>query len=346
MLSIRWSYLILSIPALHSNAQATVTDHYTMQVDSVQSTVIYGLDTSLGPCTLSTGTSGHLSGDAVVVMHSGTYPISDCQLDGGNCGCQPDMIGIIPNSIPGLPPLLEVHMTGLVVSSHSTPCSCDSAGNFLADTNCVITDGLLEVSMSGGAFINVPCVGTVSDTTRSHGQLWIDGTGIHMTREFDNALDVNVLPLALVLHFGIAGTLRADMNYPPPTHFCPATANSTGVPAHIDFVGTTSVSRNDGQVFVSNCPPNKTGLCFVGDAQGQVPFGNGFRCATGQLLRVCTIHVGAGGSALAGYDLAAPQLAGNLVAGSTWNFQFMVRDPAAGGAAFNASDAMTIEFVP
>ena len=42
----------------------------------------------------------------------------------------------------------------------------------------------------------------------------------------------------------------------------------------------------------------------------------------------------------------APPLAGNLVAGTRWNFQFVYRDSAAGGAMFNASDAIAIDFVP
>src|SRR6185369_16886701 len=130
--------------------------------------------------------------------------------------------------------------------------------------------------------------------------------------------------------FGIAGDLRADMNYPPPERFCPATPNSTGVAARIDFIGTSSVSRNDGALSVSQCPPNTTGLCIAGDQQGQIPFGNGYRFATWQLLRFGTLHVGSGGSALCNYNLQAPPLAGNLVAGTRWNFQFVYRDSAAG----------------
>jgi len=308
--------------------------------------VIYGIDTSLGPCTLSGGTGGQLTGDMVVVLHPGAYPISDGQLDGGNCGCQPDLIGIIPNSVPGLPPLLEVHLNALVVQPSSPPFSCDAGGLFLTDVACVVTGGTLEVSMSGSAFLNVPIVGMLTDTSRSHGQLWIDGNGIHLTREFDNSLDVSVPALSLDLHIGIAGQLRSDMNFPVPPHFCPATPNSTGVAGRIDFIGTSSVSRNDGQLFVSQCPPNVTGLCIAGDQQGQIPFGNGYRCATGQLLRFGTLHIGSGGTATCAYDVLAPPLAGNLVAGSRWNFQFVYRDPAAGGAGFNATDAIAVDFVP
>ena len=141
---IRWTLCALSIPLCPSAAQATVNDHYTMQVDSVQSLVYYGLDTSLGPCTLSAGSTGHLSGDMVVVLRPGAFPISEGQLDGGNCGCQPDLIGIIPNALPGLPPLLEVHLDSLVVQSVSAPFSCDSAGSFLATELSNMTPSVVQ----------------------------------------------------------------------------------------------------------------------------------------------------------------------------------------------------------
>src|SRR5258706_11662307 len=204
---------LVSLLALQATAQATVNDHYTFLVDSTQSQVIYGISTSLGPCTLSGGTGGNISGDTVVVLHSGAFPISDGQLTGGNCSCQPDLIGIIPNSVPGLPPLLEVHLNALVVQPSSPPFSCDAGGLFLTDVACVVTGGTLEVSMSGSAFLNVPIVGMLTDTSRSHGQLWIDGNGIHLTREFDNSLDVSVPALSLDLHIVIAGQLRSDMTF-------------------------------------------------------------------------------------------------------------------------------------
>ena len=33
-------------------------------------------------------------------------------------------------------------------------------------------------------------------------------------------------------------------------------------------------------------------------------------------------------------------------AGETWNFQFWYRDPSAGGAGFNFTDALSITFCP
>ena len=43
---------------------------------------------------------------------------------------------------------------------------------------------------------------------------------------------------------------------------------------------------------------------------------------------------------------AAPNASTQITAGSTWLFQAWFRDPAAGGAAFNLSDARQIEFLP
>ena len=332
--------------ALAATARAVPTDHYTFLVDSAQSQVQYEIDTNLGLCTLSPSANGKITGNMVLALHPGQYPISDGLFDGGDCGCQPDLVGIIPNSLPGLPPLLECHLSNLVVRPHSQPFQCDSSGLFLAYTNVDVVNGSLNVSLSGGPFVPCTILGTTSDVTRSHGQVWIDGNGIHVVRELGNVIDVGVPALNLSLHIAIRGVIHGNLGYPPPPHFCPATVNSTGLAARIDFGGTPSVSRNDGQLFVGQCPPHATGFFFAGNQQGQVPFGNGYRCATGQLLRLGTIHCGSNGAGSIGLDLVAPPASGNLVAGSSWNFQFAYRDVAAGGALFNASDAIAVDFVP
>ena len=46
------------------------------------------------------------------------------------------------------------------------------------------------------------------------------------------------------------------------------------------------------------------------------------------------------------HNTAAPGGAGQLTAGSTWNFQAWFRDPAAGGTAFNLSDGVELTFAP
>ena len=64
---IRPTLFIRALPIVDSTARATPTDQYPMQVNSVQSPVICGIDTSMGPCTPTGGASGNLSGD---ITHS------------------------------------------------------------------------------------------------------------------------------------------------------------------------------------------------------------------------------------------------------------------------------------
>ena len=80
--------------------------------------------------------------------------------------------------------------------------------------------------------------------------------------------------------------------------------------------------------------------------QVQVAFGNGFRCVGGQLFRLPTI-VASGGQLDWALDIAnPPSAAGQITAGSTWNFQAWFRDPAAGGSLFDTSDGYEVVFQP
>ena len=52
------------------------------------------------------------------------------------------------------------------------------------------------------------------------------------------------------------------------------------------------------------------------------------------------------GEAIHDLDNTAPQHVSNILPGTRWNFQFWYRDPAAGGATFNLSNALTVPFTP
>ncbi len=329
-----------------AGAQGTLDDRYLMQVDSANSQVQYEIDSNLGLCTLSPSANGSLGGNLWLRLQPGAFPISSGQYDGGDCSCQPDLVGTIPNTLPGLPPILEVELSSLVIAPRSHPFTLDGSGAFLADSSFDVDSGRLVCRVLGGPSVPVSLVGMSSDGARSHGTVWIDGTGVHAVREVANALTVDVPQLGLSLRIAIRGQVRSDMGFPVPTRFCPATANSTGLPARLDFAGTSSVSRNDGRLLVSQCPPGRTGLFLAGDQQGQVVFGNGTRCATGTVLRLAAAQVDATGAAAQRLDLQAPPAARNVVAGSHWSFQFAYRDPAAGGASVNISGALAIAFVP
>ena len=126
--------------------------------------------------------------------------------------------------------------------------------------------------------------------------------------------------------------------------YCQSTANSTGAPALLASVGSASVSTNELSLTASPVPA-ATGIFFLGPKQASAPFGNGTLCVGGSIVRMPVVS--AKSNVLSQrMDLATPPLAGNVVAGSAWNFQTWFRDPPAGGAYFNTSSALSILFEP
>ena len=129
------------------------------------------------------------------------------------------------------------------------------------------------------------------------------------------------------------------------TNYCIGAPNSVGPGSVLFPEGTPSVSLNDFDIRATGCPPGQFGIFFFGPDPIQIPFGNGFRCVGGGIVRFLPpILVGAAGEALLDLDVTAPPASGAIVAGSLWNFQFWYRDPAAGGAAFNLSDGLSVRF--
>ncbi|MBV1928899.1 MAG: S8 family serine peptidase, partial [Gammaproteobacteria bacterium] len=130
------------------------------------------------------------------------------------------------------------------------------------------------------------------------------------------------------------------------TNYCVGTINSTGSGASMNYTGSLSVASNSLVVGCGNLPANQTCIFFYGANQPSVPFGNGFRCVGGTLFRYSPISTGSG-NAQQSIDITSPPSApGQITAGSFWNFQCWYRDPAAGGAFFNLSDGIELQFCP
>lgn len=129
--------------------------------------------------------------------------------------------------------------------------------------------------------------------------------------------------------------------------YCLANANSAGTTANISSTGTTSICANDFTLTVDGVLPDKVGLFFYGANQVQVPFGEGFRCVGGAIFRLNPPSLAdASGSNQRVIDYPnPPQPAGELLAGSTWNFQYWYRDAAAAGL-FNLSNGLEASFCP
>ena len=135
--------------------------------------------------------------------------------------------------------------------------------------------------------------------------------------------------------------------------YCVAESNSTGSPAATGSSGSSRLSKEDLVLRASSCPPNEFGIFFYGAEKTDLPFGNGHLCVAGGgvgLFRLSPpLQVSGSGDAARALDYDSPPMqsgAGKVTAGSTWNFQFWFRDPAAGGAAYDTSDALSVLFCP
>jgi len=137
-----------------------------------------------------------------------------------------------------------------------------------------------------------------------------------------------------------------------PATYCDLSPNSAGPGARIGYQGSTSISGADFTLVVADGVPHQPGLFYYGPEQASVPFGDGVRCVgAGGLgfFRLAVVQTDSGGNAshLVDYDQPpADSGPGAIEPGSLWNFQLWYRDPAAGGAGFNLSDALAAPFCP
>ena len=133
------------------------------------------------------------------------------------------------------------------------------------------------------------------------------------------------------------------------TNFCSSTPNSTGAPAVMSTNGDCIVANNN-LVLMAGPVPDQFGLFFY--SAGQVaggagtPFGNGLQCVGGgPPIQRLSIETATGNVLSHQVDFTNPPAAsGQITPGSTWHFQAWFRDPAAGGAFFDLSDATTVVF--
>ncbi len=130
------------------------------------------------------------------------------------------------------------------------------------------------------------------------------------------------------------------------SNVCTSTTNSTGLAALMHSFGQNRISSNNLILNATNLPADKTGLFFFGQTQTQVPFGNGWRCVASPFLRLPATTSNLLGDLY--WPLNLNTLPGGTVihAGEVWYFQAWFRDPAAGGAGSNTSDALRVPWCP
>lgn len=120
-------------------------------------------------------------------------------------------------------------------------------------------------------------------------------------------------------------------------------ANSTGIGAHLDGLGTDEVALDDLLMRGCNLPPSVPALLFAGTIRLlDVPFGDGLRVAGGMSQRLGTQQADAIGGATWGPGLVA---LGGFQAGNVRHFQIWYRDTFGPcGSGFNLSSGLTVTF--
>lgn len=122
------------------------------------------------------------------------------------------------------------------------------------------------------------------------------------------------------------------------TSSCPTTPNSIGDGAVMKLTGGQSLSANSMVLHALGSPAGQWGLFFHGPTSTSTPLGNGTLCLSGSLVRLAPVQVDPSGRASAPVDLSDL----GLSAGDTRHFQWWYRDPAAGGAGYDFSDALAV----
>lgn len=132
--------------------------------------------------------------------------------------------------------------------------------------------------------------------------------------------------------------------------YCATTSNSAGPGAMLTTSGTTSISANGLRFIVTGMPPNQAGTLFYGLNQTSTPWGNGTLCVAGPQQRLGPIlNASPSGFLDRTTNFTLPPLgagANQVLAGSTWNFQYTYRDPASGGTNFDSTNGLRITFCP
>lgn len=165
---------------------------------------------------------------------------------------------------------------------------------------------------------------------------WCDGVAVRDDRAV--AFGVGAI--------NVFGWLSLIDLFDQPNRFCIATRNSTGQASSLVVSGSGSFAANDLVLWATELPPKEFGTFFYADGKTLTPFGDGFLCLAGQVARFPIQVIPKSGLATLAIDNAnLPSSGGSLLAGSSWSFQFLYRDPSKpASSGFNLSDAVTVDF--
>lgn len=212
---------------------------------------------------------------------------------------------------------------------------------------------IFEVDISNDAGLSWSSVEVVGPTGAGTGGGWISysfnvASVVTPTDMVQMRFRASDLATGSIVEAGIDDLQISEVGCPDcwSYSYCQGLPNSTGQVAGIHASGSLVVTNNNFTLNADNVPAGQNGIFFYGAGQISLPFGNGIRCIDGTLYRLPVVTASNMGTASYTPDLTNLPPGGEIISGSTWNFQLWYRDPAAGGANYNATEGLSVIFCP
>ncbi|HIG11858.1 MAG: hypothetical protein ABGY71_13430 [bacterium] len=235
-------------------------------------------------------------------------------------------------------------------------------GGYFATNNPTVPNGLIEFFGVTSILLH-SAVLTVPNTCTWHWHGWDSGgaviASVRISSNYSGGgymmmddMEADVLggaPGAGFCFCDGTGTLSPCANPGATGNGCLNSASPVG--AHLTATGTATVGPNSLLLHAVGMTPNQPVLFFQGNnavnlGQGII-FGDGLRCAGGNILRIQILPADATGSASTSADIYAAQF-NPLLPGDIRRYQAWFRDPFGGpcGSGFNLSNGYEIVWLP
>jgi hypothetical protein len=241
--------------------------------------------------------------------------------------------------------------------------SVSAVGDLDGDGIADVIAGAPQPSVYGGFGIVIVCPGygealsgrTGTCLSSIVGTSWGTGfgTGVYGLEDIDH----DGRPELLLAEPGMNRlcVFSGDDRNSVPQNYCLSATNSSGSDARIGWSGSISIGANNLVLDVQGANPQRSGFFLTSTSESAVRLGSifdppsGFECLGHRPhFRVGPfVRTDAAGAARSPFDAQHPDSGpGTVTPGSTWNFQFVYRDPAGLNLHSNRSDALSVTFRP
>lgn len=329
-----------------ANAQA-----FDFTIDNAASQWTWSGTTDLGPLNGNPSNSFSLNGNFLMEIGSGAHPIATARFaPGGSAAVVPDLSGVVPNPIPGFPPLATVDVTGLTLEFVTGTFNVDAAGNFATDITATALTGMVVVTPLVGAQTTTDLAGTAGTPSPITGSLTQSGMSLHLDSPQSNSFSFVDPGSGIGGSFQLVGDLVGDANCAAPSNYCVATMNSSGGPASMGFSGSTRIQDNALTLQASGLPLNKFGYFLMSETEFFLPNfagSQGNLCIGAPQVRFnqFVLNSGQTGTMQLTLDNTALPQGAEFHPGALWHFQLWFRDVNP-GLTSNTTDGLKIVFCP